>query len=235
MQFILHKANSRGFADYGWLKANYTFSFSEYYNPQRIQFGALRVLNDDFISGGSGFGWHPHENMEIVTIPLSGALEHKDSEGNSGIIYNGDIQVMSAGTGIYHSEFNHLKNETSNTLQTWVLTKKKGVTPRYDQFSYKDLLKNNSFTQLVSPNPEDKGTWIYQDCWYHIGVFDSGINTHYNLKKWGNGVYFFIIEGLVDFSGTSLGNRDGAGIWECESINLEFLKKTTILSIEVPM
>ena len=205
MKKVFHSAESRGHADHGWLNANYSFSFASYFNPQRSNFGALRVLNDDTISPGKGFGTHPHDNMEIITIPLKGDLEHKDSMGNIGAINEGEIQVMSAGTGVYHSEYNKNSNNFINLLQLWVMPKEQDVKPRYDQLSIKELKKNNSFYQVLSPYPEDDGLWVHQDAWLHLGDFEERTYIDYVLKKEGNGVYIFVIEGafivaMVSFS-----------------------------------
>ncbi|MGD9772447.1 MAG: pirin family protein, partial [Parabacteroides sp.] len=173
MKTVLHKAASRGHANHGWLESYHTFSFANYYNPQRIHFGALRVLNDDKVSAGMGFGKHPHDNMEIISIPLSGELEHKDSMGNVAVIKAGEVQVMSAGSGIYHSEFNKREDKEVRFLQIWVFSNKKNVTPRYDQISIKEIAKDNAFYQILSPNSDDQGVWIYQDAWFHLGKFEA--------------------------------------------------------------
>lgn len=235
MNITLHRAKERGTADHGWLHANFSFSFADYYNPRKMNFGALRVLNDDYIDGGKGFGTHPHSNMEIITIPLEGALEHKDSEGNSGVIYAGDVQVMSAGTGIYHSEYNHMSDKVTNTLQTWVIPRESGLMPRYDQMSYGNLLKSNSFLQIVSPDVKDDGLWVHQDVWYNIGDFDKDGSYDYTLHMKGNGVYMFIIEGTVDVMNNRLLKRDAIGIWETDSFSFAVFKSARILLIEVPM
>ena len=195
MEFTLHKAESRGFADHGWLKSAHTFSFANYYNPERIHFGVLRVLNDDYVAPGMGFGMHPHENMEIISIPLSGELEHKDSMGNTSTIKNGDIQVMSAGTGINHSEYNPNEIEPVKFLQIWVIPNKKNVTPRYDQITLNTEDRNNKLQQILSPNPNDEGVWIHQNAWFHIGKFDKNHKEAYSLKKKENGIYLFLLEG----------------------------------------
>src|SRR5210317_195033 len=171
MNTVLHKANTRGIANHGWLNSHHSFSFANYYNPERMHFGVLRVLNDDVVAPGKGFGTHPHDNMEIVSIPLEGDLEHKDSMGNSATIKQGDVQVMSAGTGVFHSEFN--KNEDSEVkfLQIWIFPREKNVEPRYDQVSLRDIEKKNQFYQVLSPNKDDKGVWIHQDAWFNLGNF----------------------------------------------------------------
>lgn len=232
---IIHRADSRGHADYGWLKTNHTFSFSDYYNPNRMNFGALRVLNDDTIEGGRGFDTHPHKNMEIITIPLIGALEHKDSLGNASVINQGDIQVMSAGTGVYHSEFNHYKDKPGQFLQIWVMPNKENVTPRYGQISLNMEDRHNKFQQIVSPNPTFEGLWIHQQAWFHLVNLDAGKKINYPLKKEGNGVYLFIISGIAKINGEILSTRDGMGIIGAETIAIEADSKAEILVIEVPM
>lgn len=233
---ILHKAETRGHADHGWLKANHTFSFANYYNPERMHFGVLRVLNDDFVEGGKGFGMHPHDNMEIITIPLEGALEHKDSMGNGTVIKKGDVQVMSAGTGIRHSEFNGNQDEAVKLLQIWVFPNKKNVTPRYQQITLNEDDRKNKLQQILSPNSEDEGVWIHQDAWFHLGKFDKEKAFDYKLKKSGNGVYAFVIKGDFTIDGTALNERDGLGIWNTEKINLVSNSEDgEILLMEVPM
>lgn len=235
MKTIYHKADTRGHANHGWLKTYYSFSFANYYNPERIHFGALRVLNDDTIDAGEGFGTHPHDNMEIITIPLSGDLEHKDSMGNSGVIRNGEIQVMSAGTGIQHSEFNHNKNLELKLLQIWVFPNKRNVEPRYDQISIKDLEKENELFQIVSPNKNDKGVWIHQDAWFHLGNLKQGWDGEYQLKGNNHGVYIFVIEGEITVENKLLGKRDGFGISEIKKFSIKAENDSKVLLIEIPM
>lgn len=235
MKAIVHSADTRGHADHGWLNAHHSFSFANYYNPERMNFGALRVLNDDIVSGGMGFGMHPHDNMEIITIPLKGDLEHKDSMGNVGRIKNGEIQVMSAGTGVFHSEYNPNKDRETNLLQIWLFPNKRNVDPRYDQISIEDYRKKNELYQVVSPDAEDQGSWIYQDAWFHLGDFDKGTTREYSLKKEGNGVYLFVIEGTVDVGGQKLGKRDAAGVWETDSVSITAGSDAEFLLMEVPM
>ena len=188
MKTILHKANTRGHANHGWLNSHHTFSFANYYNPDRVHFGALRVLNDDTIAGGTGFGTHPHDNMEIVSIPISGALEHKDSMGNTAVIQSGEVQVMSAGTGIFHSEYNKQKDEATKFLQIWVFPNRKNVTPRYDQISIRDLEKENEFFQILSPSTEDEGVWVHQQAWFNLGNFTNDTETSYQLHDENSGL-----------------------------------------------
>jgi len=235
MKKIFHPASSRGAADHGWLQAKHSFSFANYYNSERVQFGALRVLNDDIIAPGMGFGTHPHDNMEIITIPLDGTLEHKDSLDNIGVIETDEIQVMSAGSGVYHSEYNKNKDQSVSLLQIWVFPNKKNVTPRYDQKNIKDLKKLNSFYPIVTPNQNGPGMWIHQDAWFHLGEFDKETRINYNINKKGNGVYAFIIEGSVQIDGESLEKRDALGIWDTEKFELLANQNSRVLLIEVPL
>lgn len=232
---VLHKAASRGHVDHGWLQANFSFSFGSWYDPKRIQFGALRVLNDDIIGEGMGFGTHPHDNMEIITIPLEGDLAHKDSMGNAATIKNGDIQVMSAGTGIQHSEFNPNPTVKTKSLQIWLFPNKKNVTPRYQQISLNPTDRINSLQQILSPFPEDDGVWIHQDAWFHIGKFDKEVTVTYQLKKEGNGVYAFILSGALTINGQEVTTRDGMGIWDCQVLDIKTSTEAEILLMEIPM
>jgi redox-sensitive bicupin YhaK (pirin superfamily) len=232
---ILHKADTRGNADHGWLKSRHSFSFANYYNPERMNFGVLRVLNDDSVAAGMGFGTHPHDNMEIISIPLAGTLAHKDSMGNSGTIKQGEIQVMSAGTGITHSEFNHSANEEVKFLQIWVFPNKGNVTPRYDQIKLPQAIPN-TFQQILSPSPDDAGVWIHQDAWFNLGEFDKGAETSYQLHNAAsNGVYAFVLDGDVTINDQSLNKRDGLGIWNTESITIKADSTAKILLMEIPM
>jgi redox-sensitive bicupin YhaK (pirin superfamily) len=235
MKKLFHPAHSRGHADHGWLKANHSFSFANYFDPERMQFGALRVLNDDTIAPGMGFGTHPHDNMEIVTIPLEGALEHKDSMDNVGVISSNEIQVMSAGTGIYHSEYNHHKDQAAKILQLWVFPNSENVTPRYDQMSIDSLRKKNSLYQVVSPNPNDAGMWIHQQAWFYLGEFDHDTSFAYEMHKEKNGVYAFVIDGHFTIDQHPLERRDALGVSETDSFEIEAKKGSKILTIEVPM
>lgn len=233
---LLHRSATRGQADHGWLQARHTFSFANYYDPNRMNFGVLRVLNDDQVAKGRGFGTHPHDNMEIITIPLEGDLEHKDSMGNSSVIRYGDVQVMSAGTGIQHSEFNPNKDRPLKLLQIWIFPNKTNVSPRYDQITLNINERHNKLQQILSPSPEDEGVWIHQDAWFHLGKFDKGFTTEYKIKKIGNGVYAFVIRGAVKIEGEFLNERDGMGIWETENLNIQAVQEgTEILLMEVPM
>jgi len=232
---VIHRAESRNSSNFGWLKVNHTFSFANYYNPDRMNFGALRVLNDDTILGGKGFSTHPHENMEIITIPLEGSLKHEDNMGHGGIIENGDIQVMSAGRGISHSEFNANKKEVAKVLQIWLHPEKINVEPRYQQLSLKDISLKNEFFQILSPEKNDQGVWIHQKSWFSLGVFDEIKTNNYKLHTKNNGVYAFIIEGKANINGNKLNKRDGIGIWNIDSINISVSNNTKILLMEVPM
>ncbi len=233
--FVIHKANSRGRADYGWLKTSYSFSFSNYYNPERVHFGVLRVLNDDYIEGGMGFGTHPHDNMEIITIPFEGALEHKDSMGNSSVIKAGDIQVMSAGTGITHSEFNHYKDKPLKLFQIWLFPNRKNVEPRYQQISLDVKDRQNKLQQVLSPDAGDEGVWIYQEAWFMMENFTKGHAETYRIKRSGNGVYVMIISGNLEIHGQTLSDRDAIGIWDVEEIDIKALSDAEILVMDIPM
>jgi len=234
-QTVLHKANTRGVADHGWLKSFQSFSFAGYYNPERINFGALRVLNDDIVTGGMGFGEHPHDNMEIISIPLSGELQHKDSMGNTAIIKAGEIQVMSAGTGIYHSEYNSDASNPAKFLQIWLFPNKRNVTPRYDQIVLDNADTKNEFIQVLSPNADDAGVWIYQDAWFNLAKFEAGTTKTYHLNKKGNGVYVFVLSGAVIVNEQLLETRDGFGIWETDQFEVKASTDAEFLLMEVPM
>lgn len=235
MNTVFHAAHTRGDAPHGWLHSRHTFSFANYYNPDRMHFGILRVLNDDIVAAGKGFGTHPHDNMEIISIPLVGDLEHKDSMGNVTVIKEGDIQVMSAGTGVTHSEYNKNNDKEVKFLQIWMFPNKKNVTPRYDQISIRELEKPNEFTQILSPSKDDQGVWIHQDAWMHIGQIDAGQKVNYTLKKKGNGVYIFLLNGAVNVEGQNMNDRDGLGIWDTDKISFATEKDSRILVMEVPM
>lgn len=232
---VLHKADTRGHADHGWLNAYHSFSFANWYNPERIQFGMLRVLNDDTIAAGMGFGTHPHDNMEIITIPLEGDLAHKDSMGNASVIKHGDVQVMSAGTGIQHSEFNPNHDQRTKLFQIWVFPKFRNVTPRYQQITLDVEDRHNKLQQILSPNEDDAGVWIYQDAWFHMGKFDAGLSTEYKLKKEGNGLYVFVISGDILVDDQELTTRDGFGVWDFETLSIKAKTDAEFLLIEVPM
>ena len=232
---ILHKAETRGHANHGWLNSMHTFSFANYYNPERMQFGALRVLNDDTVEAGMGFGKHPHDNMEIISIPLEGDLEHKDSMDNVSVIKYGDIQVMSAGTGIFHSEFNRNRDKRVKFLQIWVIPNKKNVTPRYDQITLNSADRHNKLQQILSPIPDDEGVWIYQNAWFHLAQFDKGVSSDYTIKAKGNGVYAFILSGDVTINDQQLNTRDGYGLWDIDKISIRADTDAEFLLMDVPM
>ena len=235
MQSVLHKADTRGHANHGWLDTHHTFSFARYYNPERMNFGVLRVLNDDAVAEGRGFGTHPHDNMEIISIPLEGDLEHKDSMGNSTTIKQGDVQVMSAGTGVSHSEYNKNKDKAVKFLQIWMFPNQRNVTPRYDQITLKDANLKNQFFQVLSPSADDDGVWAHQNAWFHIGNLEAGHKDQYQIKASGNGVYAFILEGQVTIEGQALSKRDGFGVWNTESISIIADKDAKVLLMDVPM
>ena len=235
MKTIYHAADSRGDANHGWLKSKHTFSFANYHNPERMGFGALRVINDDFVIGGQGFGKHSHRDMEIISIPLSGKLGHGDNIGNNGIIETGDIQVMSAGTGITHSEMNGDDTEAVKFLQIWVIPNKMNVEPRYQQIRMDDILKPNEFNQVLSPNADDAGVWIHQDAWFSMGDFDKDITQTYELKNPNNGVYIFVINGKVVVNGKTLDTRDGLGVWDTKNFTMDVEEDAKVLLMEVPM
>jgi redox-sensitive bicupin YhaK (pirin superfamily) len=232
---VLHKADSRGYANHGWLLSRHTFSFANYYNPDRIHFGALRVLNDDMVEAGKGFGTHPHDNMEIVSIPLEGDLEHRDSMDNVSVIRHGDIQVMSAGSGIFHSEFNKNIDRAVKFLQIWIFPNKKNVTPRYDQITLNLADRQNKLQQILSPNPDDAGVWIYQNAWFHIGKFSKGFNAEYKIKVKGNGVYAFILNGELTINSQQLNSRDGFGMPDTDILKINSDSDSEFLLMEVPM
>lgn len=235
MKNILYKASERGKADFGWLKANYSFSFSNYYNPERIHFGVLRVLNDDTIGAGAGFGTHPHDNMEIITIPLKGAIAHRDSLGSAGLIKVHDVQVMSAGSGIQHSEYNASKTEEAQLFQIWIFPKEKNVAPRYDQKTFLPENRKNQLMTVVSPQYEGQGLYIHQDAWISLGNFDQDLSLTYQVKRPENGVYFMVIEGEVEINGTTLGRRDAWGISGVSDFTLTAKTAAEILVLDVPM
>lgn len=235
MKTIYHAAASRGDANHGWLKSRHTFSFANYHNPERVGFGALRVINDDFVIGGQGFGNHSHRNMEIISIPLSGKLAHGDSIGNEGVIETGEIQVMSAGTGITHSEMNGDDAEAVRFLQIWVIPNKMDVAPRYQQVHMGDIMRPNEFSQVLSPYSDDAGVWIHQDAWFSMGDFDEGISQTYQLNNPNNGVYVFVLSGEVVIDGNTLVSRDGLGIWDTASFDIDVKEAAKVLVMEVPL
>jgi len=234
-QLTLHKAGTRGHANHGWLNSYHTFSFAGYYDQTRIHFGALRVLNDDTVAAGMGFGKHPHDNMEIISIPTFGDLRHKDSMGNETVIRQGDIQVMSAGTGIAHSEMNANTDKEVRFFQIWVFPNQKNVQPRYDQLTMDVAKMKNNLLQVLSPNPDDEGVWIHQDAWFSMGHLEAGFATTYSLHQPGHGVYAFVIEGDVTINGQALNRRDGLGIEGAEKLEIKADSHAQLLLMEVPM
>ncbi|QBN19708.1 pirin family protein [Flavobacterium nackdongense] len=232
---VLHTADTRGHADHGWLNAHHSFSFGSWYNPERVQFGVLRVLNDDAIAAGMGFGEHGHDNMEIITIPLEGDLAHKDSMGNAETIKTGDVQVMSAGTGIRHSEFNPNADQQTKLFQIWLFPRTKNVEPRYQQITLNPAEQKNNFAQILSPNAEDAGVWIHQDAWFYLADFDSEFSKSLSLKKEGNGFYIMNIEGEIEVNGEKLEKRDAIGIWETNDIEIKATTDAKFLVMEIPM
>lgn len=236
MKTVLHKANTRGHFDHGWLRTSHTFSFADYYNPQRVNFGALRVLNDDSIDPGTGFDFHPHRNMEIVSIPLSGGLKHGDNMGNATVLHQGEIQVMSAGTGVIHSEHNASADKKTDFLQIWVIPDRMNVAPRYETARIGNLIRRNEITTIVSPYPgTDRGLWIYQQAWFSIGELTKGSDHIYHFRSPHSfGVYIFVIEGTIVVEGQELQRRDGQGIYDTQTFGIKIKEDTKVLFIEVP-
>jgi redox-sensitive bicupin YhaK (pirin superfamily) len=235
MKTVFHKSSDRGHADHGWLNAHHSFSFASYNDPSKVHFGLLRVLNDDIVAPGMGFGMHPHDNMEIVTIPLSGTLEHKDSMGNIGVIRPNEIQAMRAGSGLMHSEYNHSKTEEINLLQIWVFPKERNITPRYDQQIFSEEDKNGKFKTIVAPVKADDIMWINQDAYFSLGKFKAGSSVDYNIQHKGNGAYIFMIRGTAKIEGNDLEKRDAIGIWDTGKFSINVTGDAEILVIDVPM
>lgn len=235
MKTIFHKSTDRGHADHGWLNARHSFSFSSYNDPEKVHFGLLRVLNDDIVAPGMGFGMHPHDNMEIVTIPLSGTLEHKDSMGNIGVIRPNEIQAMSAGSGLMHSEYNHSKTEPINLLQIWVFPKERNITPRYDQKVFSASDKEGKFKTIVAPEKSEEVMWINQDAYFSLGKFSVATKEEYKSKHAGNGSYVFVIEGGITVNGQKLGKRDAVGVWDTDKFSMDIDAGSEVLVIDVPM
>jgi quercetin 2,3-dioxygenase len=235
MKTIFHPAADRGHANFGWLDSHHSFSFGHWQNAQKMHFGALRVLNDDMVKGGAGFGTHPHDNMEIVSIPLSGALAHKDSTGTSEVINTGDVQIMSAGSGISHSEFNASRTDPVNFLQVWIFPKQRDIKPRYDQKTFAAADRQNKWQVVVSPDEKDKAVWINQDAKFSLATIEAGKELDYKNAFAGNGVYFFVLEGKANIAGSVLDKRDAIGVAETDAVNVKATENTSVLAIEVPM
>ena len=232
---MYHENQSRGLADHGWLKSRHTFSFADYYNPERMNFGLLRVLNDDIVTPSMGFGTHPHENMEIISIPLSGSLRHQDSMGNKHVISTGEVQIMSAGSGITHSEYNNSSSEDVKFLQIWVLPKEMDINPRYDQKIFDVVNRRNRFQLLVAPETSEEAVWINQDAWFSLADIEAEQQVNYEKNNTKNGVYFLVIEGNVNIDGNDVKQRDGLGIIDGETYPIVAQSKTQLLAIEVPL
>ena len=236
MKYVLHPASSRGVANHGWLQSAHSFSFGSYYNPERMNFGALRVLNDDLVSPSMGFGTHGHRDMEIVSIPLSGSLKHRDSMGNEAIIKSGEVQVMSAGTGIEHSEMNASSTAPVSFLQLWIIPRERSVTPRYDQITLNPENNLNRWDQILSPNADDAGVWIHQDAYMFLSRLNADTELSYALKyPKTHGVYLFVLEGSIAIEDIKLNSRDAIGITETSSFQVLAKKEASLLVIEVPM
>lgn len=235
MKTIFHPSSERGHANFGWLDSHHSFSFGQWHNPSKMHFGALRVLNDDMVKGGAGFGSHPHDNMEIVSIPLAGALAHKDSTGTSEVINTGDVQIMSAGSGLSHSEFNASKTDAVNFLQVWVFPKKKDIKPRYDQKTFDAANRVNQWQVVVSPDEKDNAVWINQDAKFSLATIEAGKELTYTNAYKGNGVYFFVLEGKATVAETELNRRDAIGVSDTDTVTIKALDKLSVLAIEVPM
>jgi quercetin 2,3-dioxygenase len=232
---IIHKANTRGRANHGWLDSHHTFSFAGYYSPERMNFGLLRVLNDDIVAPGMGFGAHPHDNMEIISIPLSGELAHQDSTGNKKVIRTNDVQIMSAGSGLTHSEFNNSKTDQVNFLQIWVFPKEQNIKPRYEQKTFNPADRQNKLQTVVSPEKDVESIWINQDAWFTLGTLKAGFAEEYKLHQNGNGVYAFVLEGEVEIDGERLNKRDGMGVYDTQSITIKASSDAELLLMEIPM
>ena len=235
MNIMIHKSESRGHANHGWLDTHHTFSFGMYHEPSRIHFGMLRVLNDDFVIGGAGFGKHNHDNMEIISIPLQGSLAHSDSTGNEGVISTGDVQIMSAGSGIQHAEYNASETELVNFLQLWIIPKEKNIQPRYDQLSFTKEQLRNQLRPIVSATEKEGTLWINQDAELYLGEFDASIEISHDIKSANHGIYLFVIEGSLTIGDITLNKRDGIGIYDTDSVLATVHKHSKLLLIEVPI
>ncbi|HON52060.1 MAG TPA: pirin family protein [Bacteroidales bacterium] len=235
MKSILYKSDTIGKANHGWLQTHHYFSFADYYNAERIHFGMLRVLNDDIIAPNNGFGMHPHDNMEIITIPLLGTLWHSDSMGNEGAINHGEIQVMSAGSGVYHSEWNKDIQKPVHLFQIWIYPRSKNITPRYQQINISSVFEQNKLYQIVSPNQHEKGAWIHQNAWIYLGDFNTQSTQTYTLHSHKNGIFVLVIDGKAHIDTFFLYKRDALGIWDTKQIEIHIEAHTQLLLIEVPM
>ncbi len=235
MKSILFKATDRGTADYGWLKPNYYFSFAQYHDNTKVHFGLLRVLNDDFIAGGGAFSTHPHDNMEIVTIPFTGAIKHKDSTGGEGIIKAGDIQIMSAGSGVQHSEANASATDSATLFQIWVFPKERNIKPRYGQKTFDVTERANKWQTVVSPIDADNALWINQDARFSLTNLQAGAALDYSNAFKNNGVFLVVINGSVEVNGQPLNKRDALGISETEHFTVKASEDAELLAIEIPM
>jgi len=235
MKKTIYRAGDRGHANHGWLDAHHSFSFTNYYDPSKIRFGVLRVLNDDIIQPGMGFGTHPHDNMEIVTIPLKGELAHKDSTGNKGVITPNEVQIMSAGSGLTHSEYNNSKTEPINLLQIWVFPKEKDIEPRYEQKLFNPEERKNKFKTIVSPEKKSDAMWINQDAYFSVGSLDAGHKIDYKIQNKKNGLYIFLIDGEIDVNGEKLTKRDAIGLEDIESVEIVSIENSEVLLIDLPM
>ncbi|MEL7002343.1 MAG: pirin family protein [Bacteroidota bacterium] len=235
MKTIIHRSDTRGHVNHGWLDSHHTFSFAGYHNPERMNFGMLRVLNDDIVDGGKGFGNHPHDNMEIVSIPLSGSLEHTDSMGTTSVIKTNDVQIMSAGTGVSHSEYNHSATEKVNFLQIWIFPKKRNIAPHYDQKSFDPKARVNNIQTIVSPVHTEDSVWINQEAYLSLANLTSGFDTNYEINRTKNGIYVFVLKGEADIEGQILNHRDGGGFTEVDRLGIKAISDTELLFVEVPM
>lgn len=235
MKTVFHPAAERGHANHGWLNAHHSFSFASWYDPNKVQFGALRVLNDDIVAAGMGFGMHPHDNMEIITIPLKGDLQHKDSMGNTEVIRSGDVQVMSAGTGVHHSEFNPNHDQEVRLFQIWIFPEKQQVQPRYDQKTFQAADREKSWQNVVSPDGANGSMFIHQQAWISLRKLKAGEQEGYTIGRNGNGAYIMLIEGTATIAGQKVGKRDAVGIWDTDTVAIQAETDLEILVIDVPM
>jgi len=235
MKTILHRENTRGHANHGWLDAHHSFSFANWYDPSRVHFGMLRVLNDDIVAAGQGFGMHPHNDMEIITIILEGALQHKDNMGNGSVIKPGDVQVMSAGTGVLHSEFNPSDKEKTNLFQLWIFPKEEGIKPRYDQKTYQAADRKNSVQTVASGFRKNGELYIHQDAAISLASVEKGNEISYTIAKPGNGAYIMLVNGSAEIAGEQLNRRDAIGVSETNSVSIKAAEDSELLIIDVPM